>query len=326
MVSAFFLAAPIPSLSPRRTLATAAYRSGLTARHRQGIHISCRSCKISCKICALKSRWQEAAPQKKRASLRRKAIATAVPSHKWDRTTSRCVELSTVAFIVLLMPQVVKNYISMTTGHAEALMVLSWVVRYTDRGRPVTACCVLLSTRLFLLQGYLTSLFGNVLLLGCFVDKQEGGATAVQAIGAAANYVMLAQVQIYGYSKFSQDIHSDTVASTQAQSTPPLACPCLDSTPQTLFGELQIWLAGLMPSVAFVPLTALMTSAAVVNACKFCGAMNSGLGKNLWRGWQDFLGLLGIAMLPQVQPLLHVYYTTATFLACCSDSKDECVQ
>ncbi len=199
MVSASFLAAPIPSLSPRHTLATAAYRSGLTARHRQGIYISFRSCKISCKICALKSRWQEAAPQKKRAPLRRKAIATAVPSHEWDRTTSRCVELSTVAFIVLLMPQVVKNYISMTTGHAEALAVLSWVVRYADRGRPVTACCVLLSTRRFFLQGYLTSLFGNVLLLGCFVDKQEGGAAAVQAIGAVANYIMLAQVQVFDY-------------------------------------------------------------------------------------------------------------------------------
>ncbi len=57
-----------------------------------------------------------------------------------------------------------------------------------------------------------------------------------------------------------------------------------------------------MPSVAFVHLTALMASAAVVNACKFCGAMNSSLGQNLWRGWQDFLGLLSIAMLPQVQP------------------------
>ena len=45
------------------------------------------------------------------------------------------------------------------------------------------------------MQGYLTSLFGNVLLLGCFVDKQEGGATAVQAIGALANYAMLTQVQ-----------------------------------------------------------------------------------------------------------------------------------
>ncbi len=42
----------------------------------------------------------------------------------------------------------------------------------------------------------MTSLFGNVLLLGCFVDKQEGGATAVQAIGAVANYMLLAQVHM----------------------------------------------------------------------------------------------------------------------------------
>lgn len=49
----------------------------------------------------------------------------------------------------------------------------------------------------FALQGYLTSLFGNVLLLGCFVDKGEGGATAVQAIGAVANYAMLGQAGAY---------------------------------------------------------------------------------------------------------------------------------
>ena len=55
-----------------------------------------------------------------------------------------------------------------------------------------------------------------------------------------------------------------------------------------------------MPSVAFVPLTILMASAAAVNACKFYGALNSELGQTLWRSWQDFLGLLGIAMLPQV--------------------------
>ena len=63
---------------------------------------------------------------------------------------------------------------------------------------------------------------------------------------------------------------------------------------------LQIWMANLMPSVAFLPLTALMASAGVVNACKFCGALNTSFGQNVWRSWQDFLGLLGIAMLPQV--------------------------
>lgn len=121
-------------------------------------------------------------------------------------------------------------------------------------------------------------------------------------------------------------VRSDLVASTQAQSAPPFACPCLDLAPQITFGVLQIWLAGLMPSVAFVPLTALMASAAVVNACKFCGIMNSSLGQNLWRGWQDFLGLLGIAMLPQVQPWFRVYYLHAAFFFCCPSGKGECVQ
>lgn len=55
-----------------------------------------------------------------------------------------------------------------------------------------------------------------------------------------------------------------------------------------------------MPSVAYLPLTALMASAGLVNGCKFFGALNSSSGQGLWRNWQDFLGLLGIAMLPQV--------------------------
>ena len=63
---------------------------------------------------------------------------------------------------------------------------------------------------------------------------------------------------------------------------------------------LQIWLAGLMPSVAFLPLTALMGAAAFVNSCKLLGALKSTFGQAVWRSWQDFLGLLGIAMLPQV--------------------------
>ena len=60
--------------------------------------------------------------------------------------------------------------------------------------------------RLHIVQGYLTSLFGNVLLLGCFVDKQEGGATAVQAIGAVANYILLAQVRMPIYLQNAQPV------------------------------------------------------------------------------------------------------------------------
>lgn len=148
----------------------------------------------SCKICALRSTGQGLPPPKKRYNPTRKNAAIAVTAKTWDQTTSRCVEFSTVAFIFLLMPQVIKNYLSMSSGNSEALAVLSWVVSLhcgipslkpaPGRMLPIAA----------MLQGYLTSLFGNVLLLGCFVDKQEGGATAVQAIGALANYAMLTQV------------------------------------------------------------------------------------------------------------------------------------
>lgn len=55
-----------------------------------------------------------------------------------------------------------------------------------------------------------------------------------------------------------------------------------------------------MPSQAFIPLSFLMGSAAVVNICKFNGALEHKGGQVIWRGWQDFLGVLGIAMLPQV--------------------------
>ena len=55
-------------------------------------------------------------------------------------------------------------------------------------------------------QGYFTSLFGNVLLLGCFVDKQEGGATAVQAIGATANFIMLGQVGAELHQQISSNV------------------------------------------------------------------------------------------------------------------------
>lgn len=51
-----------------------------------------------------------------------------ITTQKWDKITTRCVELSTVAFVFLLMPQVIKNYLSMARGNTEALAVLSWVV------------------------------------------------------------------------------------------------------------------------------------------------------------------------------------------------------
>ena len=84
--------------------------------------------KSSCKICALKSRWQRTLPFEKSSTAKRKITSAAVTAKSWDHTTSRCVELSTVAFIFLLLPQVIKNYLSMSSGNSEALAVLSWVV------------------------------------------------------------------------------------------------------------------------------------------------------------------------------------------------------
>ena len=55
-----------------------------------------------------------------------------------------------------------------------------------------------------------------------------------------------------------------------------------------------------MPSQAFIPLSVLMGSAAIVNTCKYTGALEHKGGQVVWRSWQDFLGVLGIAMLPQV--------------------------
>ena len=81
-------------------------------------------------ICASKWQGQElpscprTQPAVKRTSILRASRATG-----WDQTTTRCVEFSTIAFIFLLMPQVVKNHLSASSGNSEALAVLSWVVR-----------------------------------------------------------------------------------------------------------------------------------------------------------------------------------------------------
>lgn len=81
-------------------------------------------------ICASKWQGQElpscprTQPAVKRTSILRTATAK-----EWDQTTSRCVELSTIAFVFLLMPQVVKNHLSASRGNSEALAILSWVVR-----------------------------------------------------------------------------------------------------------------------------------------------------------------------------------------------------
>ena len=83
-------------------------------------------------ICALSeataSRWHGPPCPGTQPALKRKILLRAVTANSWDQTTSSCVQLSTIAFIFLLMPQVIKNHLSASSGNSEALAVLSWVV------------------------------------------------------------------------------------------------------------------------------------------------------------------------------------------------------
>ncbi|GMH39481.1 hypothetical protein BSKO_07379 [Bryopsis sp. KO-2023] len=96
----------------------------------------------------------------------------------WEQVTQDLVQISTVPFVVLLMPQVVRNAINMASGNLTALSILSWM-------------------------GFVTSLLGNTLLLSYFVSKGERGAALIQAIGVASNIVMLAQICLAGYLQAS---------------------------------------------------------------------------------------------------------------------------
>jgi hypothetical protein len=50
----------------------------------------------------------------------------------WDRSTARLVDASTIVFVFLLLPQILKNAKALAAGNAAALAGLSWVVRTPD--------------------------------------------------------------------------------------------------------------------------------------------------------------------------------------------------
>lgn len=61
----------------------------------------------------------------------------------WDLTTLRLVELSTIAFILLLLPQLWKNAAALAASNAEALSGLAWEVcqlRAICAGHRICAC------------------------------------------------------------------------------------------------------------------------------------------------------------------------------------------
>jgi hypothetical protein len=55
---------------------------------------------------------------------------------QWSRTTSKLVDLSAVAFVFLLLPQLVKNAQALAAGNGSSLVGLSWVVRPFNAGPP----------------------------------------------------------------------------------------------------------------------------------------------------------------------------------------------
>eukprot|EP00803_Ostreobium_quekettii_P003646 evm.model.scf_1754.1 EVM.evm.TU.scf_1754.1 scf_1754:22951-27089(-) len=93
---------------------------------------------------------------------------------RWDVMTQELVQLSTVPFVVLLLPQVIRNAVNMASGNLGALSILSWM-------------------------GFMTALLGNTILLSYFVSKGERGAALVQAIGMGSNFVMLVQIFLAGF-------------------------------------------------------------------------------------------------------------------------------
>lgn len=92
---------------------------------------------------------------------------------QWNRVTERLTDCSTFVFVLLLMPQIIKNTRNLLNDNASALSIIPWM-------------------------GYTCSLIGNMLLLSYFASKKERAASTVQAIGVLSNLVMLFQVYLAG--------------------------------------------------------------------------------------------------------------------------------
>lgn len=65
----------------------------------------------------------------------------------------------------------------------------------------------------------------------------------------------------------------------------------------TLTLLIQIWLAGYMPLAPFAAVCSYFALGCLVNGLRYTG----GLPQAVWAVWQDFIGVLGLAVLPQVR-------------------------
>eukprot|EP00239_Pterosperma_sp_CCMP1384_P007990 CAMPEP_0197857820 /NCGR_PEP_ID=MMETSP1438-20131217/31225_1 /TAXON_ID=1461541 /ORGANISM="Pterosperma sp., Strain CCMP1384" /LENGTH=529 /DNA_ID=CAMNT_0043473795 /DNA_START=613 /DNA_END=2199 /DNA_ORIENTATION=+ len=95
-------------------------------------------------------------------------------SENWSWITVRLTELGTIPFLLLLLPQVIKNTVNLMAGNPEALSIIAW-------------------------KAYTNGLLGNLLLMSYFCEKGERAASVVQAIGVASQAVLLTQIFIAGH-------------------------------------------------------------------------------------------------------------------------------
>ena len=91
----------------------------------------------------------------------------------WDAWTNRLIFAAGFVFSLLLVPQIAKNFINLSAGHAQALSALSWT-------------------------GFATNVLANALYLGYFRAKKEHSRAVIQLIGVLAGTVVLGQMLLAG--------------------------------------------------------------------------------------------------------------------------------
>ena len=97
----------------------------------------------------------------------------------WDRTTSKLVDYSTLAFVLLLLPQLVKNAVALRAGNVELLAGLAWAVRLASCSRVHTCgyCTLyvsLLTTLPMTHRGFSPHSWRTHSFLGTFWTKVRG--------------------------------------------------------------------------------------------------------------------------------------------------------
>ena len=202
----------------------------------------------------------------------------------WEARTQQLVASSVLPFLLLLLPQLLKNHLNLAAGNGAALSALSWLVRRSGPrwggggallrrcGSSARSTAVLdlrdpsqYDSLLWLTtaaapalqntQGYLTGLGGNTLLLSYFTQRREGSAVLVQAIGIASSFAVLTQVRA----------------------------------------------AGFMPRWAYAGVSLVVAAAATLTGLQLSGRLSSKPGQAVWATWQKLLGLAGLAVVPQVR-------------------------